>query len=309
VPRSRSHPKHVLLLSLLLLVWLGFGHFAHAQIPVDRQITIQPILVSDGTNVANSSGVLHEAAVNKIWAQAGIYVQFLRPVIYTNASFYNLSSGTITSSALRTLSNTPGAGQNTNQNIINMWFVNLIDGNQNIAGFSLQSVPSPSLGFTVTINGISIAKTTFTRNDVSAIAHEIGHAMGLDHFGFGATGQTNLMSSTSIPPAGIADIYPDGKQFGRLTPEQIAQARSLTLASPYIFLRIADPRLAVVRDSSGVKVGIDVFTNGTYQIFASTNATGLNWTGLDVLTITNHLDWVDTNAVTGPMRFYRLRKQ
>jgi hypothetical protein len=306
-------------LSALLFICGAFSELqptARAAVLLDRIVRVQPIRISNGVSTNNPNEIFFIAETKKVWAQAGIDVVFLPPVVYTNSVFFNISSGAVSASALQTLKNTPGAGQNPDPNVINIWFCNLIDGSQSILGFALQSALSLSLGFTVTETSIAIPSTIFTRNGTVAIAHEIGHSLGLDHSSLGAVGQTNLMSSTTMPPNGLADIFPDGAKFGQLTEAQIAQARSCVFpkAFPAQPVQISPPRLSVGLDPNGkFKLGIDVFTNGNYRVLTRTilPALGANWENLDVLsvaTVTAHLDWIDTNSGQG-LRFYQLRKE
>lgn len=210
---------------------VGFSYSAlNAQILIEYRITVQPIRISNGFQTANPNIAFFEAETDKIWSQAGIDVAFLAPVTYTSAEFFNINSGSGTGS-LTKLRTTANAGQNADPSVINMWFVNLIDGSASNLGFSAQSSAFGG-GVTVTENGIAIANSTFTVNSGNGardtLAHELGHNLGLRHATHGASGQLNLMSSTTFPPNGLADITPDGGKYGQLTPAQIEQARSVS---------------------------------------------------------------------------------
>lgn len=288
----------------------------HAGVPLDRIIRVQPIRISDGVTINNPNSIYFEAETKKIWAQAGIDIIFLPPVDWTNAAFFNISSGDISASALQTLSDLTGAGQNPDPNVINIWFCNLIDNSQNIQGYTLQSVPSPSLGFTVTKTAVAIPGTVFTHNGTDAIAHEIGHALGLNHSTLGATGQLNLMSSTTVPPKGLADIFPDGGKYDQMTAAQIEQARSCSYptAFPAQPVQISPPRIVSSLDPNGkIKLSVDVFTNGNFRVLTRTAipSLGANWANSDVISvpvINGHFDWVETNALEG-FRFYQIKQE
>jgi hypothetical protein len=237
----------LLLLAPVNILWLGSPD-SHGQIMIDRQITIQPIQISNGSTLANPNLTLFETEADQIWSQAQIDIKFLPAVIFTSSTFYNLSSSAGDANSLNALVNVSGAGQNADSHVINLWFVHLINGSSSVLGFTLQSQFFSS-SFTLTQNGIAISDSSFTINGgkgaSDTIAHEIGHSLALNHSTFGAIGQFNLMSSTTFPPNGILDIYPAGNNYDQLTAAQIAQARSVTdfvlPITPFAFTPVPEP--------------------------------------------------------------------
>ena len=191
----------------------------HAATTIDRMIRIQPIQVcSDDDSVcANPNQIIFAVETQKIWAQAGVHVEFLPWHRFRGNSWLDLTVGTFDNFNIFNLAGSLGHGQNADPKVINVWFVRSIGGG-GFYGHSLQSG-----------NGIAVADNIFAASSgvdrLDVIAHEMGHNLGLDHTTFGAGGNTNVMSAGRLVPASQADIYPDGQHLGQLTSQQIAQAR------------------------------------------------------------------------------------
>jgi hypothetical protein len=189
-------------------------------------VYVQPIQVcdDDGANCANSAEELFSAATNKIWAQAGITIDFL--------SFTTLDSTALqiinTAADLNSLFT--DASANASATVISMWFVKTIN---NCGG-------DPAYGCaTLSGNRIAIDDDTFSFNSgagrIDTIAHEIGHSLGLGHCneGGGTCGGDFLMNGGGRTiPGGLGDITPDGAKLDKLSAGEITTAQASPLNTP-----------------------------------------------------------------------------
>jgi tetratricopeptide (TPR) repeat protein len=191
----------------------------------DKVLFVQPIQVrnNSGGSPANPAMQVYQAATDKIYAQANVDVNFL-----PFSTFNSTSSLTIANNAaFNALVTTAGHGQNSNANVLNMWFVNTLPAEDGRTTFGLGRQNA---------NGFAIANNTFTKNRIDTIGHEMGHNLGLDHTTFGAGAANNLMTAgdTRTVPGSLADINPDGLKLDRLTAAQIAQIRGSAFLRPVI---------------------------------------------------------------------------
>ena len=207
---------------------------------IDMQVVIQPILVP-GVNAPYGG---YEAALDKIWAQAGIDLSFLSPVSHDHSADMSIALSELVATEPNTVP-TFFAGshqQNADPSVINMWFVDEIY--NNYGGGTVLGVANAkfdSQGNSIALNGIVISDDIFENYEPDlfyAMAHELGHNLGLWHVDSLAQScydeevsnnvKKNLMAS--CPGDGfngsIENITPDGTGYFRLNTAQIATARS-----------------------------------------------------------------------------------
>jgi hypothetical protein len=185
-------------------------------------LTVQPIQVcqDDGAGCANAARQLYEPETDKIWAQAGIDIQFRPWVSYHQTDYLTVDS----LGELSNLFNDAGHGATMEASVVSMWFVNTL-------------LPDQGTVFgaaTVGGNRVAIADPVFATGRRDTIAHELGHTFGLDHYEENADAGysivLNLMSSGVLRaiPGGVDDIYPSGAGLDQLSPGQVAWALGST---------------------------------------------------------------------------------
>jgi hypothetical protein len=187
--------------------------------PITHQVTVQIIetALSNGTSpatvfgdAAQRAGI--EAAIDSIWAQAGIDIAFSPPTLrYNNTFAYQGNGGERPTDDLEDIiANATGAGAlNSNPAVINMFFVNVVPGfsftSENTTN-GLANIGSDGIAQFVGDNLLSSA----SGRDLiaSVVSHEIGHNLGLRHL---SSGQPNLMSpngsSEQLSTAQIEAIF------------------------------------------------------------------------------------------------------
>lgn len=305
----------IVLLALFLTGGSLFRAHGQTEIVIDRQIRIQPILVSNGLVTNNVDLKFFEQETDRIWAQAQVDIVFLPPVVFVSPLFFNVTSGA-GSTALATLATTFPNGASDFPDVINMWFVNQINGSASVLGLTLQSTPGS--GFTFVRNGIAIANSAFALNARTVLAHEIGHTLGLDHATFGASGQSNLMSQTIVPSGGIelGNIFPLGEGYGQLNAAQITQARSITQfvkpITPFVYkIGESKPRLSISRSGGAPLIALTGEIGKSYQLeFAfPLPAQESPWQNLALpeLVLSNATQTILDSTFSGEARFYRAR--
>jgi hypothetical protein len=193
--------------ALAILVLLS-GSTLHA----DLVATINPIIVCDdaGNNCANESNELFELAGDKIWSQAGIDLNFLPFSFFFESDYLNIEDdGELT---FENLTDIAGHGQSADLTVINLWFVNDVEGAYGIGW----------LGG----SGIAISDSIFSGlGRIDTIAHEIGHNLGLPH-NDGSPSYLMASGGVRIPAQDLANIWPDGADRDFLNTGEISLARA-----------------------------------------------------------------------------------
>ena len=194
-------------------------------------VFVQPINVCDdnGNNCALSTGYapatsFNELATQLIYANAGVDVQFLVPVKFSNTAFLNpgvvddtahgYTTGSPTDPAHQLL-DLPGHGQNQNRSVLNFFVVNTLPHTSS----NLQDTPGALFGLgLLNANGTIVTTGATTGADgkqyiapADNVAHELGHNLGLTHTDSGPLallyvgGGVNPLEVTPKP----ALTYPD----------------------------------------------------------------------------------------------------
>ena len=205
-------------------------------------LTVKPIQICDnaGTTCGNAAQTLFEAEGDKIWAQAGIDLNFLSWGQINNSSYLDVSigSGAVIDAEAQAIMTAGIAINDTSvTNAINVFFAQSLDSDP---GFFGNGCGGPVFaGFCNNQVGVFIADNVFSYNGgvgrLDTIAHELGHVLNLQH----TSTPNELMASGSVRsiPGSIGDIAPDGANLDRLTASQIATAQ----ASDYLTQSVPEP--------------------------------------------------------------------
>lgn len=215
--------RTIRLLSGIVVLLLLSG--AAQALPITHQLIVNPIQVcnNSGTGCANSSLQLYESVTDKIWSQAGIDIVFLSWKQFDDSASLFISS---TSELVK-----PG-NQAMGGNVINMWFITQYSGAYGAANSGGRRVAISNSVFSYT----HPSDPGIGRRDT--IAHELGHILGLPHFG--AADPLNLMTTggsrnaatqlQQVTPGTTPDPPLTSSEKSQLTAGQIATV----LSSPYL---------------------------------------------------------------------------
>jgi hypothetical protein len=232
-----------LVLFSTLFVFLSGAAYA---LPITHQLVVNPIQVCDdsGANCANVAKALYEAEADKIWLQAGIDITFLSWKQFDSSASLTISS---TSELLL-----PG-NQALGGDIINLWFVDTYTGAFGAAN---------SAGRRVAVGDITHSYTHPSDpgvGRVDTVAHELGHILGLPHYGPATA--LNLMTTGGSRNAAT--------QIGQITPgitpdppltssekDQLVSSQITTaLASDYLVL-IPEPSTGMLVAAAIIYLGV-----------------------------------------------------
>lgn len=239
----------------------------------------QPIQVCDdaGGNCAYTVPGLFEAETKKIWTQTGIDIMFMDPVQLHETDYLNVvidgHPGSIADPTLPNFFDLIEAGRDEVNDwdatgIINLFIAPYLNEDEDFPGVFSKFGWACGGGTNATPACVSspavlIAESVFSTNRLDTVAHEIGHVLGITHTNgdpdVPGNPPDNLMTAGSdgrLPPASIADIYPDGVGLSILSTSQITTAlgseyltKEVVLPSP---VPVPSPLLLILLGLAGV---------------------------------------------------------
>jgi hypothetical protein len=197
----RTIPLVTLALALRLFAVSSAAVIVNPAQPITRQVRVQMIqtALDNGSSPAPLFGdatrdAAIKSAVDMVWSQAGIDVQFLPNVVRYNNTFANQGLLSVGVRPLGDLEQIVAGAQarggilNSDPTVLNMFFVNVVP------GFNLKAANWVTGSGHVGANGIAVfvGPSTSAEHAGHWVAHEIGHNLGLSH---ASAGESNLMTS------------------------------------------------------------------------------------------------------------------
>lgn len=218
----------------------------------------QPIQVCDDLGGGCAASGYFQDETNKIWAQAGIEINFLDTVQIHNTGFLNVSTSGHPGSLLNppttpSFLDLQSAGKTAvndwdSSGIINLFFTEYLNeyvGDPGVfSAFGWACGGGSATPICGSSPAIFVSERVFNESRTDTIAHEIGHMLGLFHTGHDFSVITtepsdNLMTGGGgrQTPTSLADIAPSGNQLSKLSELQIDRA----LGSDYLTKAVVFP--------------------------------------------------------------------
>ena len=185
-------------------------------------IIIQPIVIQSDIGEEPAKMNLSEELVNKAYSKANIDFHYLEPLYYDNTE---ARDGEINLDSIVKLSKRDNIlkGQN---DIINMFFVNAIDGHQGPTG---RGMMNGNIVFIALGDENNTNTEKQTSMEAFVIAHEVGHNLGLKH----VVDDDNIIDS-------LPNIQGDGEFKDRIDPKNSLNSYQINeiFKSPLVHSRI-----------------------------------------------------------------------
>lgn len=234
---------------LALVCSLLCGAGAHA-VP----LFLQPIQVCNDSGSDCAEAGYFQNETKKIWAQAGIELNFLDVAQIYDSGLLNVSTdghpGSVGAPSFLDLLNAGKATVNDWEisGIINLFFTQALNEwivePDTFAAYGWACGGGSATPACGSSPAIFVSDRVFNETRTDTIAHELGHTLGLFHTNldpaFSTSPSDNLMTAGGdgrVPPTSLNDIYPDGSRLSKLAASQIQTA----LTSDYLSKEVVLP--------------------------------------------------------------------